>query len=128
MTFEPHFDRDLKRGEVGEDTHNAFLIGKHEVKTDYRTRDTGNFYIETWQYNERGKWQSGINITESEFWVQASCEGLGGLYFPTEVLREILRAKEYPETRQPIYGANTNASIGRLVPRDDVLRKLGYLK
>ena len=79
---EPHFDKDLARGLVGEDlldTIFAEIDGKKiEVKTDYRTQETGNLYIETWsyrQYDESDKTVSGINITQSEWWAQASPDG-----------------------------------------------------
>lgn len=126
--YEPRFDMDHQRGMVGEDTHNDYIAGKHEVKTDYRVAETGNLYIETWQYNESGKWQSGINVTTSDFWVTGSNQGSGGIYIYTETLKELMRENDYREVHQPIYNANTNASIGRLVPLNDVLRKMGYVK
>ena len=71
----PHFDIDFARGKVGEDLVNTVLgklQGKKiEVKTDYRIPETGNVYIETWQYHredESDLKKSGINITEAEYW------------------------------------------------------------
>lgn len=124
--FEPHFDIDFERGKVGEDSHELFLDGKHEVKTDYRVAETGNFYVETWQYNEGMKAQSGINVTESEYWVWASPTGDGAIYIKTDVLKELMHEIDPPETRQPIVNEHTNASVGRLVPLTQVLRKLGF--
>ena len=70
--YQPHFDTDLERGRVGENLLNTFLADlagkKFEVKTDYRAWETGNFYIETWQYRQPDaidKKPSGINITEA---------------------------------------------------------------
>jgi hypothetical protein len=130
MTLETNndkrFDLDLERGKVGEDTHNAFLVGKHEVKTDSMTVKTGNFYIETKQYNENFEALSGINTTEAEWWVQASPKGIGGIYISTEELKELMREVNPPETRQPIHNSQTNASTGRLLKLDDVLRHLGF--
>jgi len=123
---EPHFDIDYQRGKVGEDSHELFLDGKHEVKTDYRVAETGNFYVETWQYNEGMEVQSGINVTESDYWVWASPTGNGAIYIKTEVLKELMRETNPPETRQPVINENTNASKGRLVPLAHVLRKLGF--
>ena len=125
--YEPHFDIDFQRGAVGEDAHKEFLYGKHEVKTDYRVAETGNFYVETWQYNEGMKAQSGINKTESDYWVWASPTGDGAIYIKTDVLKQLMRETDPPETRQPIHDKNTNASIGRLVKRNDILKKLGFV-
>lgn len=126
--FQPHFDIDFQRGKVGEDSHELFLDGKHEVKTDYRTAETGNFYVETWQYNEGMKAQSGINVTESDYWVWASPTGDGAIYIKTEALKELMRETNPPESRQPIINEHTNASIGRLVPLSHILRKLGFIQ
>lgn len=126
MGTSPHFDIDLKRGEVGENTHNAFLTGKHEVKTDYRIHETGNCYVEIYQYNDMGKWPSGISITESEWWVQASPTGEGALYIRTETLKNLITRNWgiYPVRSQPIRNENTNSSDGVLVPLVDILREL----
>ena len=81
MGYNPSFDIDFRRGLVGEDSHKAFLFGTHEVKTDYRTAETGNFYVETWQQPYGKDWKpSGINTTKADFWVQASPLGLGGIF------------------------------------------------
>ena len=126
--FQPHFDIDFQRGKVGEDSHELFLDGKHEVKTDYRTAETGNFYVETKQYNEGMIALSGINVTESDYWVWASPTGDGAIYIKTEALKELMRETNPRETRQPIINDHTNASIGRLVPLNHILRKLGFVQ
>ena len=131
MTLETHngpkFDIDLERGKVGEDSHKDFLVGKHEVKTDYRTAETGNFYIEFTQYNGNEYKPSGIDITEADFWVQASPKGTGGLYLTTQQLRELIAENEFSVRAQPIKNSHTNSSLGYLIPLDSVLRKLGFL-
>jgi hypothetical protein len=126
--YQPDFDIDFRRGLVGEDLHKEFLFGTHEVKTDYRTAETGNFYVETRQQNENGEWLSGINTTKSDFWVQASPLGYGGIFIRTSVFKKLLREVNPPETRQPIRSSVTNSSTGRLVRLDDLLRALGFLK
>lgn len=125
--FEPHFDIDFKRGEVGENSHKLFLNGKHEVKTDYLVAKTGNFYVETKQYNNGMMALSGINVTHSDFWVWASPTGNGAIYIKTDILKELMRETNPKETRQPIINEKTNASIGRVIPLPDILRKLGFL-
>jgi hypothetical protein len=124
--YEPHFDIDFQRGKVGEDSHELFLNGKHEVKTDYRTAETGNFYVETRQYNQNMEALSGINVTKADYWVWASPTGKGAIYIKTDLLKELMTETDYRETRQPVINDNTNASKGRLVPLVDVLRKLGF--
>jgi len=126
--FEPHFDIDFQRGKVGEDSHELFLDGKHEVKTDYRTAETGNFYVETRQYNQNMEALSGINVTEADYWVWASPTGKGAIYIQTDLLKELMTENDYRETRQPSSNENTNASKGRLVPLNHVLRKLGFVQ
>ena len=123
--FNPHFDIDFQRGKVGEDSHEGFLNGKHEVKTDYKTAESGNFYVETKQYNKDMMVLSGINVTESDYWVWASPDGVGGIYIKTETLKQLMRDTNPRETHQPVHNENTNASVGRLVPLDVVLKYLG---
>lgn len=124
--YQPDFDIDFRRGLVGEDLHKAFLYGTHEVKTDYGTARTGNFYIETWQSNGAREWQSGVNATKADFWVQASPLGVGGLYLKTETLKQLMRETNPREVRQPIQSETTNSSRGRLVKLEDILRALGF--
>jgi hypothetical protein len=123
--YQPDFDIDFRRGLIGEDLHKEFLYGTHEIKTDYRTAETGNFYVETRQQNASSEWLSGINATKADFWVQASPLGHGGIYIRTSVFKEMLRTVNPPETRQPILSDATNSSTGRLVRLDDLLWALG---
>lgn len=126
--YQPDFDIDFQRGLIGEELHKEFLFGTHEIKTDYRTAETGNFYVETRQQNESREWLSGINTTKADFWVQASPLGYGGIYIRTSVFKELLREVNPPETRQPIRSTVTNSSSGRLVKLDDLLWVLGFKK
>jgi hypothetical protein len=126
--YQPHFDIDFQRGKVGENAHEGFLYGKHEVKTDYRVAETGNFYVETKQYNENMVALSGINVTEADYWVWASPTGDGAIYIKTDALKELMHETNPRETRQPIINEHTNASVGRLVPLKHVLKKLGFVE
>ena len=130
--YQPHFDTDLERGKVGEDLLNTFLAdlagNKFEVKTDYRAWETGNFYIETRQYRDPSRIDeklSGINVTQAEYWCFAGPNSNGFVMIKTEALKELLREGNYREACQPITNLDTNASVGRLVPVVDVLRKIG---
>lgn len=123
--YQPDFDIDFQRGLVGEHLHREFLFGTHEVKTDYRTAETGNFYVETRQQNTCSEWLSGINTTKADFWVQASPLGHGGIYLHTSVFKQMMERVDPPATRQPVRSETTNSSTGRLVKLDDVLWALG---
>jgi hypothetical protein len=132
--YQPHFDTDLERGKVGEDLLNTFLAdlagNKFEVKTDYRAWETGNFYIETWQYrkeDESDKRKSGINVTQAEYWCFAGPNSNGFIMIKTEALKELMLENQgvYRIVSQPIVSHHTNASIGWLVPVADVIKKAG---
>lgn len=129
--LQPHFDIDFARGKVGESLVETFLADlqgkKIEVKTDYRVSETGNVYVETWQYHlpdASDKKQSGINITQSDYYCFASPNATGFIMIKTEALKDVMRQTSPKETRQPKINSNTNASIGRLVKIKDIMNKL----
>ena len=129
--YNPHFDTDLARGLVGENLieqlPELIKLGKVEVKTDYRAIETGNFYIETRQYSmpdASDQRLSGINVTQAESWAFVIPQTMAVYLIATDELKNLLRSKEYRETRQPIINAHTNASIGRLVPVMDVAKMM----
>lgn len=129
--YSPHFDIDLARGKVGEQAVEGFLYGtKQEVKKDEKVAQTGNFYVEEYQYSDalfRSDIRpSGINITEADSWHWAGERG--GIWIETDYLREVMASKSYPVGNQSISNENTNASEGRLVPLEDILRALGFVK
>ncbi len=133
--YEPRFDVDFERGRVGETLVETFLADlegkKIEVKTDYRIGETGNVYVETWQYSEpdaSDKKQSGINISEADYYCFGSPTGDGFVMVKTEALKKYLRENDTRETRQPIFSTQTNASIGRLVPLADLLASIGLAR
>lgn len=135
MTYQPDFDLDFKRGMVGENLVGTFLQalegGTIEVKTDYRIAETGNVYVETWQYrlpDESDIKQSGINTTEADFWVFASPSGEGFICISTEALKNAIRDHEPREVRQPLSSQATNASKGRLLPILTLLKSIGLYK
>jgi hypothetical protein len=133
--YEPRFDVDFTRGRIGEELVETFLadlIGKKvEVKTDYRVNETGNVYVETWHYSEpdaSDKKQSGINVSEAEYYCFGSPLGEGFIMVKTSVLKEFIRNTNPKETRQPIASKQTKASIGRLIPLADLLASIGLAK
>ena len=133
--YEPRFDVDFTRGRVGEELVETFLAdlagNKVEVKTDYRVNETGNVYVETWQYSEpdaSDKKQSGINVSEAEYYCFGSPTGDGFVMVKTSVLKEFIRNTNPREARQPISTDETNASIGRLIPLAELLASIGLAR
>lgn len=125
--FNPHFDVDFARGQVGENLVSDLAGMTVEVKTDYRAWDTGNFYIETWQYraaDASDKRMSGINITTADYWCFAGPAGRGLIFIKTEDLKQIIRDTDPPTVHQRVANEHSNASMGRLVPVRDVLNKI----
>jgi hypothetical protein len=133
--YEPRFDVDFTRGLIGEELVETFLAdlvgNKVEVKTDYRINETGNVYVETWHYSApdaSDKKQSGINVSEADYWCWSSPTGDGFIMVKASVLKEFIRNTNPRETRQPISSKETKASIGRLIPLADLLATMGLAK
>lgn len=132
--FEPRFDRDMERGEVGEKLLDLLFEDSKdpsvliEVKTDYRTNETGNIYVETHKYRNGdvdAAVPSGINGTESKWWGQASPDGTAILLIKTDALRDYIEFVDPPKSAQPISNAHSAASLGVLVSIKGLMK---YLK
>jgi len=103
---------------------------RKEVKTDSRIAETGNLYIETYQFSKpdmSDKRPSGINISKADFWAFATPNETGFIIIKAEALKQLLRDGNYPVKSQPIVSDKTNGSIGRIVPLKDVLKMVGML-
>lgn len=102
---------------------------KFEVKTDYLSHKTGNFYVECQQFgwsDESDLRDSGIRTTEADWWVFAGPSGNGLITIRTSDLREIIAEKfTSPNGKQRITNDFTNGSYGYLVKVSDVLKKIG---
>lgn len=132
--FEPRFDRDMERGEVGEALLDLLFQDSQdpnvtiEVKTDYRANETGNFYVETQKYRKPDASDavpSGIYGTQSKWWGQASPDGTAILLIKTEALRNYIELVQPPQSAQPRANAYSAASKGVLVSIKGLMR---YLK
>ena len=126
--YQPDFDIDLRVGELGEHLFGTFWeelqrTGTVEVKVDRGAWRTGNHYVETAQSSDGVTFRpSGINVTKATWWVVASPSDFGFVCVRTDVLKRLcLTAKE---AEQPIRDGKTNASKGRLVPLDALLREM----
>lgn len=126
MNFNSDFKYDLELGQVGETFISNLLRNKTiEVKFDFGTHRTGNFYIE---YESRGK-PSGIATTQASFWVliaasESGCrlknnlapieqdDVLFAVMIATEQLKHLCRTKYY---RIDVPGGDDNTSKGVLI-------------
>lgn len=128
MVYQPHFDLDLQTGEQGEAVVQAGLTGKVEVKTDRRAHDTGNLYIEIWQFSKpdrSDKRPSGLAVTEADWWITTTPTGKGFLAIRVDDLKALIKANNYRLVAQPITSAHTNGSLGLLIPVSDITEHIG---
>lgn len=131
MSYQPHFDLDLKTGELGEQVVKAGLTGLVEVKTDRRAHETGNLYIEVYQFSKADrsdKRPSGLATTKAEWWITTALNSNGFMAIRVDDLKALIKANNYRQTAQPIVNENTNGSIGYLVPVIDIMRYIGLFK
>jgi hypothetical protein len=126
MNFNSDFKYDLELGQVGETFISNLLRNKTiEVKFDFGTHRTGNFYIE---YESRGK-PSGLAKTQASFWVLIAASEKGcrlkhniapieqddvlfAVMIATEQLKHLCRTKYY---RIDVPGGDDNTSKGVLI-------------
>lgn len=135
MDYNSDFRYDLKLGQVGENALGKMLSDHTiEVKFDFGTHWSGNFYIE---YESRGK-PSGIITTEAKFWCliaatkQANKQLIAqGHYTSEDVMYSIIiateRLKIICEThhhRKDVKGGDNNTSLGYLVKATALLHPL----
>lgn len=116
--YNPHFDIDFRRGQVGEKLVGSFLEAVTgsliEVKTDHRADETGNVYIETWQEGRDGWKTSGINLSDSDFYALAGPTAAGFICIRTDELKRL--ALSSPSRTIATANINTVNTRGRLVP------------
>ena len=132
MEYNSDFRHDLRIGVMGE-----MLLGKLlgnttvEVKLDFGTHKTGNFYIE---YSSRNK-PSGIANTEADYWVLIAASERGCRHKENEVAMEeedflyliiisTARLKRLCKTkygRIGVPGGDNNTSLGVLIKAKDLL-------
>lgn len=125
--YNPAFDLDFRRGQVGEKLVGTFLesVGgsRIEVKTDYRVWDTGNVYVETWQQGRDGLWKpSGIDVSESDWYAFAGPMGSGFVAITHEALADIARRSPKRTIAKP--NINTVNTYGRLVAVADIVEAI----
>jgi hypothetical protein len=126
MNYQPAFDIDYRRGLIGEDLVNTFLVDLAgsliEVKTDYRAHETGNVYVETHQYpqgNPDKAIPSGINISKANWYVFASPHQTGFIAIPKDQLMTLVL--NAPRAEIAAKNLNSNQTRGRLVAIKDII-------
>jgi hypothetical protein len=125
--YQPDFDIDNRRGQVGERLVGTFLeamgTATVEVKTDYKAHRTGNLYVETAQRPnsaEPGVYvASGINRSKAVWWTFAGPGENGFIAVKAEIVKAL--AIQAPEHKQPIHGPTSNETKGRLVKVSDIV-------
>ena len=125
--YNPDFDLDLRTGAVGEHLVGTFWeelqrTGTVEVKVDRGTAVTGNHYVETHQFDGVAWKPSGISTTKAVWWAVVSPSSFGFVVVRVDVLKRL--AKDAPQRSQNITTGKTNASTGRLVRMDVLLREM----
>lgn len=126
--YEPRFDIDLTRGQVGEQKTATILDALHhgriEVKTDYGSNQTGNLYIEYEKEDRDGNWvPSGIAVTEADAWAFVFEDGI--IFVDTGALKELAR-QYYRSQRigQRNGNAHSSGSRGILIPVEELATSL----
>ena len=126
--YNPDFDVDLRTGALGEHLVGTFWeelqrTGTVEVKVDRGAWKTGNHYVETAQSSDGVTFRpSGINTTKARWWVVASPSDFGFVAVRTDVLKRL--CVDARQAEQPIRDGKTNASKGRLVSMDVLVREM----
>jgi hypothetical protein len=90
-------------------------VEKIEVKRDLKANKTGNLYFE---YESRGK-KSGIATTEADYIFIIVENSVGGLFFETKKLREVLRPLIPTHTK---LGGDSNTSKGILIKISELMK------
>jgi hypothetical protein len=118
MKHNSNFAYDLEIGQEGEQKI-AMILGspveKIEVKRDLKANRTGNLYFE---YESRGK-KSGIATTEADYIFIIVENSVGGLFFETKKLREVLRPLIPTHTK---LGGDSNTSKGILIKISELMK------
>ena len=113
MNYNSDFRYDLEYGIVEGETwfHNLLSNSKIEVKSDRKTQETGNVYIE---YEIRGK-PSGIRTTQAQYWVYKISEHQAIVIATDELKRKLNQLVKEGKARMGIKGGDNNTSLGILV-------------
>ena len=119
MDYNSDFKYDLEYGILEGETwlHELLTNKKIEVKTDRRTEETGNVYIE---YYCRGK-LSGIATTQSDYYVYKIGKDEAILISTSQLKKKIKQLVRDGKARKDVKGGDNNLSLGVLCKVKDLI-------
>lgn len=119
MIHNNDFKYDLEFGVLNGETwfHELVTNKKVEVKSDRRTVETGNVYIEYWS---RGK-PSGIATTQADYYVYKIAEDTAFIISTEQLKKRLKQLVEDCKARKDVKGGDNNTSFGILCKLKDLL-------
>lgn len=118
--YEPRFDRDYRYGRQGEllvaDLLTALAGGQGRVEVKRKRRLDSWLYVELMQDpgGTGTRWKdSGLNVTESEWWAHDVADTGVVIFLPTDFLRWVIRRTDHGHPREETDG--NNPTRGRLL-------------
>ena len=119
MNFNNDFKFDLEFGQLDGETwfHELVTNKKIEVKSDRKTAETGNIYIEYWS---RGK-PSGIATSQSDFYVYKVAEDQAILISTSQLKKKLKQLVEEGKAKKDVRGGDNNTSLGILCKLKDLI-------
>ena len=110
---------DLEFGVLNGETwfHELVSNKKIEVKSDRKTAETGNVYIEYWS---RGK-PSGIATSQADYYVYKVAEDTAFIISSQELKIRLKKLVEIGKARKDVKGGDNNTSFGILCKLTDLL-------
>jgi hypothetical protein len=119
MNFNNDFKFDLEFGVLNGETwfHELVTNKKVEVKSDRRTQETRNVYIEYWS---RGK-PSGISTTQADYYVYKIAEDTAFIISTEQLKKRLKELLEQSKARMNVKGGDNNTSLGILCKLTDLI-------
>lgn len=119
MTYNNDFKFDLEFGVLDGETwfHDLVSEKKIEVKSDRRTQETGNVYIEYWS---RGK-PSGISTSQSDYYVYKVAEDEAIIISTSKLKQKLKQLVNEGKARMDVKGGDNNTSRGILCKLNDLI-------
>jgi hypothetical protein len=119
MNYNNDFKFDLEFGVLDGETwfHELVSEKKIEVKSDRRTQETGNVYIEYWS---RGK-PSGISTSQSDYYVYKVAEDEAIIISTSKLKQKLKQLVNEGKARMDVKGGDNNTSRGILCKLNDLI-------
>lgn len=119
MEFNNDFKFDLEFGVLNGETwfHELVTNKKIEVKSDRKTIETGNVYIEYWS---RGK-PSGISTSQADYYVYKIGEDIAFIISNEQLKKKLKQLVEQGKARKDVKGGDNNTSLGILCKLKDLI-------